>query len=198
MNNNPETQNPLNLKTKPKTPLNHIRPFQNPLNPKPKPETTQDSWRWSGLTPPPDPGTMVPEPWFWGREKHKKKREKKHQQQTRNLKRRRAAGAGAVLSYPGRELMAPKTDRTTRISSGVASPVITNHAAKGSVFVNLRNTGNLKNCPTRRRDAGAGAVLAYPGGGGVRPGVCGSVSTLTCFERYVTKFAPHKALKLIL
>ena len=36
----------------------------------------------------------------------------------------------------GRELMAPRTDRTTRIPSGVASPVATNHAAKGSVFVN--------------------------------------------------------------
>jgi len=43
----------------------------------------------------------------------------------------------------GRELMAPRTDRTTRIPSGVASPVTTNHAAKGSVFVNLRNVGNL-------------------------------------------------------
>ena len=31
----------------------------------------------------------------------------------------------------------------TRIPSGVASPVTTNHAAKGSVFVNLRNAGNL-------------------------------------------------------
>ena len=40
--------------------------------------------------------------------------------------------------------MAPSTDHTTRIPSGVASPVTTNHAAKGSVFVNLRNTGNLK------------------------------------------------------
>ena len=37
----------------------------------------------------------------------------------------------------GRELMAPRTDRTTRIPSDVASPVTTNHAAKGSVFVNL-------------------------------------------------------------
>ena len=44
-----------------------------------------------------------------------------------------------------RELLAPKTDRTTRIPSGVAFPVTTNHAAKGSVFINLRNTGNLKN-----------------------------------------------------
>ena len=43
----------------------------------------------------------------------------------------------------GRELMAPRTDRTMRIPSGVASPVTTNHAAKGSVFVNLRNAGNL-------------------------------------------------------
>ena len=39
--------------------------------------------------------------------------------------------------------MAPRTDRTTRIPSGVASPLTTNHAAKGSVFVNLRNPGNL-------------------------------------------------------
>jgi len=40
--------------------------------------------------------------------------------------------------------MAPKTDRTTRIPSGVAPPVTTNHAAKGSVSVNLRNTGNFE------------------------------------------------------
>ena len=31
--------------------------------------------------------------------------------------------------------------------SGVASPVTTNHAARESVFVNLRNAGNLKNWP---------------------------------------------------
>ena len=42
-------------------------------------------------------------------------------------------------------LMAPRTDRTTRIPSGVVSPVTTNHAAKESVFVNLRNTGIFKN-----------------------------------------------------
>jgi hypothetical protein len=40
--------------------------------------------------------------------------------------------------------MAPRTDRTTRIPSGVASSVTTKHAAKGSVFVNLRNAGNSK------------------------------------------------------
>ena len=34
--------------------------------------------------------------------------------------------------------------RSACIPSGVASPVTTNHAAKGSVFVNLRNTGKLK------------------------------------------------------
>ena len=33
----------------------------------------------------------------------------------------------------------------SRIPSGVASPVTTNHAAKGSVSVNLRNGGNFKN-----------------------------------------------------
>ena len=38
----------------------------------------------------------------------------------------------------GGELMAPITDRTT----GVTSPVTTNHAAKGCVFVNLRNAGS--------------------------------------------------------
>ena len=43
----------------------------------------------------------------------------------------------------GRELMAPRTDCTTCIPCGVASPVITNHAAQGSVFVNARNFGNL-------------------------------------------------------
>ena len=34
--------------------------------------------------------------------------------------------------------MAPRTDRTTRIPSGVASPVTTKQASKGSVFVNLK------------------------------------------------------------
>jgi len=36
--------------------------------------------------------------------------------------------------------MAPRTDHTTRI----ASPDTTNHPAKGSVFVELENSGNLK------------------------------------------------------
>ena len=43
--------------------------------------------------------------------------------------------------------MAPRSDRTTRIPSVAASSVATSHAAKGSVFVNLRNAGNLKNQP---------------------------------------------------
>ena len=47
----------------------------------------------------------------------------------------------------GGGVMAPRTDRTTRIPPGVASPVSTNHAAKGSAFCHLRNTGNLKNWP---------------------------------------------------
>ena len=34
------------------------------------------------------------------------------------------------------------------IPSGIASPVTTNHAAKGSVFVNVRNADNLNNWPT--------------------------------------------------
>ena len=38
-----------------------------------------------------------------------------------------------------RELMAPITHRTTRFPSGVASPVVTNHRAKGFVFVTLKN-----------------------------------------------------------
>ena len=37
-----------------------------------------------------------------------------------------------------RQLIAPRTDRTTRISSAVASPLTTKHAAKRSVFVNLK------------------------------------------------------------
>ena len=44
----------------------------------------------------------------------------------------------------GRELMAPRTDHTTRVPSSVASSVTTNHAAKGSVFVDLKNAGNAK------------------------------------------------------
>ena len=44
----------------------------------------------------------------------------------------------------GGQLMAPRTNRTTRIPSGVTSPITTKHAAKGSLFVDLRNTDNLK------------------------------------------------------
>ena len=44
----------------------------------------------------------------------------------------------------GRDLMVPRTDLTTHIPSGVASPIATNHAAKGSVFAIFRNAGNLK------------------------------------------------------
>ena len=44
-------------------------------------------------------------------------------------------------------LMAPRSDRTTRISS----PVIINHEAKGSAFVNLTKTGNLNDCSIRPR-----------------------------------------------
>ena len=43
------------------------------------------------------------------------------------------------------ELMAPRTDRTTRIPSGVASPISTSHEANGCMFVNLKNTSNLRN-----------------------------------------------------
>ena len=42
-------------------------------------------------------------------------------------------GGTSCKATLGRELMALRTDRTTRIPSGVASPV----AAKGSVFVKL-------------------------------------------------------------
>ena len=51
---------------------------------------------------------------------------------------------GLVGARMGRELMALKNDRTTRIPSGVASPATTDLAAKGSVFVNFRNTSNLE------------------------------------------------------
>ena len=40
--------------------------------------------------------------------------------------------------------MDPKIDRTTSNSSGVASLITTNHAAKRSVFVNSRNGGYFK------------------------------------------------------
>jgi len=47
-----------------------------------------------------------------------------------------------------RELMATRTDRTTRILSGVASPMSTSHEANGCMFHNLKNAGNLKHWPT--------------------------------------------------
>ena len=54
-----------------------------------------------------------------------------------------AEDAGDGDAGLGRELMAPRTDRTTRIPSAVASPVTTKHAAKGSVLGNLTIAGNL-------------------------------------------------------
>ena len=66
----------------------------------------------------------------------------------------------------GRELMAPRTNRTTRISSSVASPVTAN--PKGPVLVNLRNNGRLKNgslaCrawPARASESGLQGYLAH-------------------------------------
>ena len=56
--------------------------------------------------------------------------------------------------------MAPRTDRTARIPSGVASPVATSHAAKGSVFVDLTNTGNLRKYPWRQVNGRVGMVPA--------------------------------------
>ena len=53
-----------------------------------------------------------------------------------------------------------RTDRPTRIPSSVASPVTTHHAAKGSVFVNLRNGGNLKNW---RKQPGVGGAAFEAG-----------------------------------
>ena len=47
--------------------------------------------------------------------------------------------------------MAPRTDRTTRIPSDVAPAIIINDAAKGSVFDNSRNAGNLKCWPPQTK-----------------------------------------------
>ena len=62
------------------------------------------------------------------------------------------------------ELMAPRTDRTTRIPTGVASPVTTNHAARGSMLVNLRNGGNLQvaDLPLARVGKGANGSKNRP------------------------------------
>ena len=46
----------------------------------------------------------------------------------------------------GRELMAPRIDRTTRIVSSIT----TSHPGKGSAFVDLRNAGNFKSGPLTR------------------------------------------------
>ena len=45
-------------------------------------------------------------------------------------------------------------------ASAVASPLTTKHAAKRSVFVNLKTPGNLKNCSTRGCRSGAGVGWA--------------------------------------
>ena len=47
-------------------------------------------------------------------------------------------------SHDGERANGSKTDRTTRIPSGVASPLSMNHAVKGSVFVNLKMPATYK------------------------------------------------------
>ena len=60
--------------------------------------------------------------------------------------------------------MAPRTDRTTRIPSGVASPITTNHQQKGPCFVNFKNCSTSHTMPTPAlRIAGSRAVpLSLP------------------------------------
>ena len=48
--------------------------------------------------------------------------------------------------------LAPRTDRTTRIPSGVASPITTHDAAKGCVFISTSCTAASKRCMRTRAE----------------------------------------------
>ena len=54
-------------------------------------------------------------------------------------------------SHDGKRANGSKTDRTTRIPSGVASPLGMDHAAKGSVFVHLEMLATYKIGPAAAR-----------------------------------------------
>ena len=67
----------------------------------------------------------------------------------------------------GRELMALRTDHTTRIPSAVAFPVTTHHAANESVFVDLINAGGLKDWLLKNmlgRESGGRSITIRNGG----------------------------------
>ena len=100
----------------------------------------------------------------------------------------------------------PRTDRTTRIPSGVGFPVSANHAAKRPVFDNLINAGNLKitappalrsavqvvGCEVRRC-----AALCDPVSLSALCELCASIAPLCCAERWFCGGAlslPHPAL----
>ena len=86
--------------------------------------------------------------------------------------------------------MAPRTDRTARIPSGVASWVTTNHAAKGSVFCQLKKGRQLKIGPNSSvqvkawEGAGSGGVrgMHVQGDHVVAAGLHG---TVTCWDVHV-------------
>ena len=63
-------------------------------------------------------------------------------------------------------MLGRRTDRTTRIPTGVASPISTSHEANGCMFVKLRNAGNLNICPPEMylgpRHVGAEDEAAVP------------------------------------
>ena len=106
--------------------------------------------------------------------------------------RRRAGEGGRPFSicrptvhtrHLGRELMAPRTDRMTRIPSGAASPITTNHAAIGSVFVDLSSAGNLKIGPY---------VSVYLGKQFGKPGVFSSPNSAGLFRTpYILHPTPY-------
>jgi hypothetical protein len=78
--------------------------------------------------------------------------------------------------------MAPRTDRTTRIPSGVASPA----TAKGSVFVKLsKRCRQLKQMAGLRKDPclnGSEVVAVFQAKGRLNSAVGGDSKTLSVFE----------------
>jgi len=97
--------------------------------------------------------------------------------------------------------MAPRTDHMMRIPSGVTSTIITNHATKGSVFINLRNAGNLRIGVLGReltvadfsgRQSGEKSVSA----GGRGPSATGAVKSLGCPSNTTTSLHRGEVTKM--
>jgi len=96
--------------------------------------------------------------------------------------------------------MAPRTERTTIIPSGVASPVTMDHAAKGSVFVNSRNAGNSKTLALENEERGGTwnfemmADLGMPGARSTAHTMALRTQPYTLFPQPYTLLPQHSTL----